>query len=89
MDPAMPRPTAKMTTQSSNSARDGLSVSCAIGLTGVLLSQISEHTLATLARWCRIRSYLDSAANHGLGILDAIRAALAGKPWLPPLPALA
>jgi transposase len=47
------------------------------------------HTLATLARWCRIRSYLDSAANHGLGILDAICAALAGKPWLPPLPALA
>jgi transposase len=47
------------------------------------------HTLATLARWCRIRSYLDSAANHGLGALDAIRAALAGKPWLPPLPALA
>jgi len=47
------------------------------------------HTLATLARWCRIRSYLDSAANHGLRALDAIRAALEGKPWLPPLPALA
>jgi hypothetical protein len=30
------------------------------------------HSLATLARWCRIRSYLDSAA-HGVG-------ALAGKP---------
>ena len=36
-----------------------------------------------------IRSYLDSAANHGLSALDAIRAALEGKPWLPPLPALA
>ena len=46
------------------------------------------HTLATLDRWCRIRSYLDSAANHGLSALDAIRAALEGKPWLP-LPALA
>jgi Transposase IS66 family/Family of unknown function (DUF6444) len=44
------------------------------------------HTLATLARWCRIRSYLDSAANYGLTALDAIRAALEGKPWLPPLP---
>jgi hypothetical protein len=32
---------------------------------------------------------LDSAANHGIGTLDAISAALAGKPWLPPLPALA
>jgi transposase len=47
------------------------------------------HSLATLARWCRIRSYLDSARNHGLSALDAIRAALEGKPWLPPLPALA
>jgi len=45
------------------------------------------HTLATLARWCRIRSYLDSAAAHGITALDAIRDALAGKPWLPPLPA--
>jgi hypothetical protein len=46
------------------------------------------HSLATLARWCRIRSYLDSAAAHGFTALDAIRDALAGKPWLPPLPAL-
>jgi transposase len=44
------------------------------------------HTLATLARWCRIRSYLDSAAAHGITALDAIRDALTGKPWLPPLP---
>ena len=46
------------------------------------------HSLATLARWCRIRSYLDSAAAHGITALDAIRAAIEGKPWLPPLPAL-
>ena len=46
------------------------------------------HTQRTLARWCRIRSYLDSARNHGLRALDAIRAALEGEPWLPPLPAL-
>ena len=45
--------------------------------------------LATLARWCRIRSYLDSAAAHGLTALAAIHDALAGKPWLPPLPAAA
>jgi transposase len=42
------------------------------------------HSLATLARWCRIRSYLDSAAAHGITALDAI----AGKPWLPPFPAI-
>jgi Transposase IS66 family len=47
------------------------------------------HSLATLARWCRIRSYLDSAAAHGVTALDAISGALAGKPWLPPLPAAA
>jgi transposase len=46
------------------------------------------HTLATLARWCRIRSYLDSARAHGLTAMDAIRTALDGNPWLPPLPAL-
>jgi Transposase IS66 family len=46
------------------------------------------HSLATLARWCRIRSYLDSATAHGLTALDTIRDALAGKPWLPPLPAV-
>jgi hypothetical protein len=45
------------------------------------------HSLATLARCCRIRSYLDSAAAHGITALDAIRDALTGKPWLPPLPA--
>ena len=46
------------------------------------------HSLATLARWCRIRSYLDTAAAHGITALDAISRAIAGKPWLPPLPAI-
>jgi transposase len=48
------------------------------------------HTQATLARWCRIRSYLDSAAACGITALDAISQALAGQPWLPsPRPAAA
>jgi hypothetical protein len=42
------------------------------------------HTQETLARWCRIRSYLDSAAAHGRTALDAITTALSGTPWLPP-----
>jgi hypothetical protein len=46
------------------------------------------HSLGTLARWCRLRSYLDSAAAHGVTALDAIRTAIEGKPWLPPLPAI-
>jgi transposase len=41
------------------------------------------HAHRTLARWCRIRSYLDSTASHGLTALDAITRALAGDPWLP------
>jgi len=46
------------------------------------------HSLATLARWCRIRSYLDTAAAHGITALDAISSAITGNPWLPPLPAI-
>ena len=42
---------------------------------------------ATLQRWCRIRSYLDSAVAHCLTALDAITRALEGNPWLPPLTA--
>jgi hypothetical protein len=46
------------------------------------------HSLATLTRWCRIRSYLDTAAAHGITALDAISSAITGNPWLPPLPAI-
>jgi transposase len=46
------------------------------------------HSLTTLARWCRLRSFLDSAAAHGVTALDAIRGVIEGKPWLPPLPAI-
>jgi hypothetical protein len=46
------------------------------------------QSLLTLGRWCRIASYLDSAAAHGTGALDAVRAVIEGKPWLPPLPAI-
>jgi transposase len=46
------------------------------------------HSLPTLSRWCRLISYLDSAAAHGTAALDAVRAVIEGKPWLPPLPAI-
>ena len=46
------------------------------------------HNLATLARWCLLRSYLDTAAAHGITALGAIRDAIQGRPWLPPLPAI-
>lgn len=42
------------------------------------------HTLATLTRFCTVRSYLTSAVNHGLTAIDAIERALTGHPWMPP-----
>jgi transposase len=41
------------------------------------------HTLATLARYCRVRSYLVTSRNYGLRPIDAIHAALSGHSWLP------
>jgi hypothetical protein len=41
------------------------------------------HTSATLAAYLRIRSYLVSAAGHGVRAITAIRSALTGNPWLP------
>jgi hypothetical protein len=43
------------------------------------------QTDQTLNRWCLIQSYLTSARNHGLTVLDAITHALDGQPWLPPV----
>ncbi|MGH3721509.1 MAG: hypothetical protein ACRDRI_22210 [Pseudonocardiaceae bacterium] len=43
------------------------------------------HTLTTLADYCRGRSYLTSARNHGIQAIDAIHHALTGNPWLPTL----
>ncbi len=37
----------------------------------------------TLAGYLRVRAYLVSARDHGLTAIDAIRHALAGKPWIP------
>jgi hypothetical protein len=42
------------------------------------------RSLATLQRHCRLRSYLESARNHGRKPLDAIRGALTGTTWTPP-----
>ncbi|MGH3124206.1 MAG: IS66 family transposase [Streptosporangiaceae bacterium] len=36
-----------------------------------------------------IRGYISTAAKHGTGILTALRDALAGNPWMPPIPATA
>jgi hypothetical protein len=41
------------------------------------------QTTITLSKYCRVRSYLVSARNHGLRAIDAIHDALSGRPWLP------
>ncbi len=35
-----------------------------------------------------IRGYISTAGKHGAGILTALRDALAGNPWMPPIPGL-
>jgi transposase len=45
------------------------------------------RSVRTAARYCRVRSYLDTARRHGVHPLDAIREALGGNPWMPPQPA--
>jgi hypothetical protein len=42
------------------------------------------RSVRTAARYCRVRSYLATARNHGIHPLDALRDALAGNPWMPP-----
>ena len=57
-------------------------------LRGITTASAYWHTLQTLTRWCRVRSYLTSAANHGIPVIEAIRTAIEGKPWLPRSPPL-
>jgi len=37
------------------------------------------------ANWLNVRSYVSSARKHGLGAFDALRQAMDGAPWLPPI----
>jgi transposase len=44
------------------------------------------RTTTGATHWLRIRSYISTTLKNGLGILQALRDALTGNPWLPPLP---
>jgi transposase len=41
------------------------------------------RTLAGAESFCAVRSYVSTARKHGVGVLDALRAAFTGRPWLP------
>ena len=44
------------------------------------------HRSETTAKaWLRVRGYISTVAKHGDNILDALRDAITGKPWKPPL----
>ena len=44
----------------------------------------SEH--ATRHRYA-VRGYISTAAKHGISVFTALRGALSGNPWMPPIPA--
>jgi hypothetical protein len=44
----------------------------------------STRTLTGAEAFCAIRSYIATAAKHGIGLLDALIALATGTPWIPP-----
>ena len=47
------------------------------------------RTLTGAQIFCALRSYLATAAQHGISALDALTRAAEGDPWIPEIPALA
>ena len=41
------------------------------------------RTMAGARQFCALRSYLSTAAKHGLGFLDALVMLTEGEPWMP------
>jgi transposase len=44
------------------------------------------RTTTGARQFCAIRSYLSTAAKHGLGFLDALTMLTEGEPWMPAAP---
>lgn len=42
------------------------------------------RTLTGAQNFCAVRSYLATAHKHNINLLDALRQAFTGDPWLPP-----
>jgi transposase len=41
------------------------------------------RSMAGAEEFCAIRSYLATAARHGLGALEVLTLAFQGRPWIP------
>lgn len=52
-----------------------------IKISGCHRSSTGPHT------WLRIRGYISTARKHGINILTAVRDAITGNPWTPPIAA--
>ena len=37
------------------------------------------------ANWLAVRSYISSAVKHGVGAYEALRTAMTGEAWMPPI----
>ena len=48
-------------------------------------SALTERKIATVIY--AIRGYISTAAKHGISVFTALRDALTGNPWMPPIPA--
>jgi transposase len=60
--------------------RDIRMVKLQIKISGCWRTTTSAHD------WLRVRSYISTLTKNGLAVLQGIRDALTGNPWLPPLP---
>jgi transposase len=49
-------------------------------ISGTFRSQTSAKA------WARVRGYVSTARKHGVNTFEAIRSAVTGNPWMPPLP---
>jgi transposase len=47
------------------------------------------ETCGSAGKGNAIRGYASTAAKHGIAVFTAIRDALTGNPWIPPIPASA
>ena len=45
----------------------------------------STSTRPGTTSWLRIRGYISTVAKHGDNIYDALRDAITGNPWRPPV----
>jgi len=54
-----------------------------VSLDAMALTPSCLRTLTGARQFCAIRSYLSTAAKHGIGFFDALVMLTKGEPWMP------